>query len=217
MKRELFIGSLLVIKLCVYLIRAQYPMRNPLYVLQLSDARKPITTVYRIFYMFLSVGFVVICFILRTLSVIYRKHAEDFKKIEKMGGEFFTETFNNLSDSDEENEGKFGGDQLKGRLINSKSKQNRLNGAERDNYQSFEEDHSTHLQGSGIDFRKQQENKIENDQESYGSGKRKSKTQNFSSSYKVDNFEDEIGERHPGYEQSDSEDEYGRSTIYTID
>jgi hypothetical protein len=65
MKRELFIGALLTIKLFVY------------------DARKPVTNFYRVFYMFFSIIFVTVVFVLRTLVVIYWKRKKEQGKLDK--------------------------------------------------------------------------------------------------------------------------------------
>lgn len=106
MKRELLIGALLTIKLCVFVLRAGYPMRNPLSLVKLSHSRKPITTVKRVVYIFLGIILIVVVFVLRTMVVIWKKRAEDNRKIDRMGGNYYAEAFNNLSDSDDLSDGK---------------------------------------------------------------------------------------------------------------
>ena len=68
-------------------------MRNPLYVVQLSDARKPLSTLRRVVYIFLSMGFVIIVFVVRTLVTIGQKRKYDLKIIEKYGGDYFESNF----------------------------------------------------------------------------------------------------------------------------
>lgn len=68
-------------------------MRNPLYVVQLSDARKPLSTLRRVVYIFLSMGFVIIVFVVRTLVTIGQKRKYDLKIIEKYGGDYFKSNF----------------------------------------------------------------------------------------------------------------------------
>lgn len=93
MKRELFIGALITIKLFVHIARAGYPMRDPLSVVQLSDARKPMSTLRRVFYIFLSMGFVVVVFVIRTFLIINAKRKYDLKILEKYGGDYFQSSF----------------------------------------------------------------------------------------------------------------------------
>jgi len=64
-------------------------MRNPLYVVQLSDARIPLSTLRRVVYIFLSMGFAIIIFVVRTLVTIGQKRKYDLKIIEKYGGDYF--------------------------------------------------------------------------------------------------------------------------------
>lgn len=79
-------------------------MRNPLYVVQLSDARKPMSTFTRVASIFGSMGFVIIVFFARSVLMIRFKRNYDERLTKKYSTDEMATVFMHFKKVDQKEE-----------------------------------------------------------------------------------------------------------------